>query len=122
MKYRLVLERISTHHIHVDVGPQPLPDLRMSGKKRHRALDLRSPGKAQCAHGTRQFARVDQLLQHARGFKDRDASAAIIVCARALVIEMTTVDDLSRSLISAGNGAGNDRPVARANGCFHVCA
>src|SRR5271169_4115203 len=30
MEYRLVLEGVATHHIHVDVGTHPLPDLGMS--------------------------------------------------------------------------------------------
>ena len=49
MEYGLVLERVAAHHIHVDVGPQSLPDLWMGRKKCHGALNLRSPDEAQGA-------------------------------------------------------------------------
>src|SRR5450631_1090033 len=92
----------------------------MSGKKRHGALDFRPPDKAQSAFGPRQLARVDQMRQHARGFKDGDTSASVIVCSRTFVIEMATVDDFSRCRVRAGNYGSDDGPVTSADGCCHV--
>ncbi len=59
MEYRLVFEGVAANHIHVDVGAQPLLDLRMAGKKGHGALDLRSPDKAQSPFGPRKLAGID---------------------------------------------------------------
>ena len=101
-------------------GAQTLPDFWMGGEKRHGALDLRSPDKAQSAFRPWQLTRIDQMRQHARGFKNGDASAAVIVRSRTLVIEMAAVDNFSRSRIGARNSGGHDRPVAGADGGFHV--
>src|SRR6266852_8232352 len=60
------------------------------------------------------------MRQHARGLKNGDASASVIVCAWTFVIEMAAVDNFSRSRVRAGNCCGYDRPVARTDGCFHV--
>src|SRR5208282_6353559 len=101
-------------------GTQPLPDLRMAGEKRHGALDLRPPNKAQSALGTRQLTRIDQVLQHARRFKNRDASASVIVCSGTFVIEMAAINNFSCTRIRAWYGGGHDGPVAGADGGFDV--
>src|SRR6202040_338510 len=52
--------------------------------------------------------------------ENRDASAAIVVRSRTLVIEMTAINNFSGSGVGAGNCGGHDRPVARTDGRFHV--
>ncbi len=130
MEHGFVFEKIAAHHIHVNIRSRPLAYLGMAGEKRHRALDFRPPDKTQCALRAGQYAGLDRPRQHARRFQNRHAPAAIVVGARALMIEVTTVDDFALAGIRSvrigriGLGPRNrrryHRPMAGADRRLHV--
>src|SRR5216683_2602969 len=60
------------------------------------------------------------MRHHARGFKDGDASASVVVRSWRFVIEMAAVDNFCRSGVGAGYCAGHNRPVAGADSCLRV--
>ena len=120
MQNGFVLEGIAADHVHVDVGAQPRPDIGMAAEVGHGAFHLRSPDEAQRAFRTRQRSTADQPRQHARRFQNGHASAAVVICARPLVIQMAAVNDFAARRVGAGNDAAHHRPVSRTDFSFHL--
>jgi hypothetical protein len=120
MQHGFVLEQIAAHHIHVNVGAHGCPDVRVSAQIRHGALDFRTPDETQRSLRTFEAAVADQAGKHPRGFQNRDATTAIVVGTRPLVIEVAAINDLPSACIGAGYGPGYDRPMAGAYFRFYM--
>jgi len=117
-----VLVRIATHHVHVDVGTQRAPNVRVLAQEGHRPLDLRPPDKAQGPGRPRQLAASDQVAEHPDRLKDRHAPARIVVRSWPLMVEMAAIDHLARMRVCTWYGCRHHRPVPVRHLCLHVRA
>src|SRR6266403_2495867 len=120
MQDGFVLERIAADHIHMNVDAQTGPDIGMAAEVGHGAFYLRPPNKAQGAFRTRQRSAADQPRQHAGGFQNGHAAAAIIVCARPLMVQMAAVDYFAAGWVGARNDPRYHGPVTRTHFGLHT--
>jgi hypothetical protein len=120
MQDGLVPERIATHHIHVNVGAQPGPDLRMPAEIGHRTFDLRPPHEAQRPLRAWQGPGLDQSCQDPGGLQNGDTTAPVVVGSRPLVIQMAAVNYVSAGGVRPRDYAADQGPVPRADRGFYL--
>src|SRR4051812_39981181 len=86
--------RITSYHVHVNDGLDPLRELGFRVQQGNGALDLGRPDEADRPRRTWQSARGDEFLQGSRDLENRNAATGVVIRSGPLVIEVTREGDL----------------------------